>query len=205
MRRGVDVRLPQFGQERESPVLRWWRRRWFRYAALSVASLLVLSTVWYRVFVVPELTATEFQIWRVGGERATVLVDEAADRVHVTNGGGGLSEFFVADGALLVLADEVDAGQSAQAWVRVPLNALDDPFMALAADRVPPGLSVKVKDCEPMPEDTAVLAAVALGTSSLPAREDGRIFVCGGAHENLSNGLDLLVRSEAIRDRKSVV
>ena len=172
------------------------------YAVLSVASLLVLSTVWYQVFVVPELTATEFQIWRVGGERATVLVDKATDRVHVTNGGGGLSEFFVADGALLVLAAEVDAGRSAQAWVRVPLNVLDDRFMALTAGRVPQGISVKVKDCEPMSEDAAVLAAVTLGTSSLPAREDGRIFVCGFAHENLSNGLDLLVRSEAIRPGK---
>ncbi|MEZ5255568.1 MAG: hypothetical protein R2705_01330 [Ilumatobacteraceae bacterium] len=149
-----------------------------RVVAVATVGLLVAMTVAYQVLVAPELTAREFQLWRVGGERVTVLVDEAADVVHVVNGRGELSEFFVVDGSLVVRADEV--GSSLGLWVRVPVDRLGAKFQALTAARIGAGVSVGVKESLAMTEDVEMLVAVVLGDSPGTGAVDGQAFLCVG-------------------------
>lgn len=102
------------GLEREPWVVRAFDSRRVRVVAVTVAVVLIGLSVWYRVAVVPELTALEYDLWVVGTDNDLVIeVDIESDLVLVANVPSGLPDMVVDDQAVYVRAASTGAGVEA--------------------------------------------------------------------------------------------
>ncbi len=134
--------------------------------AVTVAVVLIGLSVWYRVAVVPELTAVEYELWVVGTDNDLVIeVDIESDLVLVANVPSGLPDMVVDDQAVYVRADTPGAGLEAVEWVAVPLGVLDERYAVLAADRLRPAISRDVKECTALSTDARSIVDLLLGPS----------------------------------------
>ncbi|MEN9645493.1 MAG: hypothetical protein RL238_2162 [Actinomycetota bacterium] len=181
---------------RPSPFVEFISRRWVRITAIVWIVLTLGATIAFQTLVAPTLTADRFELWLAGSpDRVDIGVDPDADVVHITGGQNDLTELFIADDSILVLAADVDATTDAT-WIRVPLTALDPAFQALQPDRLADALSPGHVRCVAVGGDAAVI--LALLVSATNENNDG-ISLCGsGVGAAAEKGQDFFTTSDDV-------
>jgi hypothetical protein len=180
---------------RPSPFVEFIGRRWVRITAIVWIVLTVGATIAYQNFVAPTLTADRFELWLAGSpDRVDIGVDPDADVVHIDGGQNGLTELFIHDDSMLVLATDVDATTDAT-WVRVPLTAIDPAFHALQPERLADALHRRRKECAPPTQDAAVIVYLVIAR---PTNAEPDWQVCGGAWNSAAPEGDILSTSHDV-------
>lgn len=172
---GEDPIMHQFD---EKPPASWLfaliGRRWVRVLLIGIVLLVVAGTVYYKIAVVPTLTATRFEVSvESRANRLVIGVDDEAGVVTVSGGQNGLSELVISDGSLLVLVSEVGVDGGDYKWVEVPLSMVDARWRALTPSRARSALSRDVKECRRPSTDAAIIVGLLLGVS------DTGVSLCG--------------------------
>ena len=140
--------------EQESWVVRVLLSARVRVLLIGLIAVLGGAMVWYRVVVVPELSAVRYELWVAGSENdLRINVDRDRSVVHITGAPSGLPELVLADRVVYIRDGGLGASEPAMGWVEIPLSELDIRYQALTADRIGPAISRGVKNCEsPSPD-----------------------------------------------------
>jgi hypothetical protein len=172
-----------------------FRPRLVRWLVGLAALALICATAYYKLVVVPELTARRFEVEVIGTDaRLVVEVDDESDRIVIAGGVNGLSQVFVDGTSLYLRALDVGA-ETDRTWIEVPLNVIGSPPAVPSASSISDALSVRIKNCRLLDGDAAALISVMVPeVGSNPQTQ-----LCGTAIRNTASAGTVIVDMSDVR------